>query len=152
MKKTVMACLKATPRPVKSLMLAMAGVIIIAVIALAAIVLFTIPGDITIIPGPTAAEVFLDPECTTPVSTIHWGQAERGTHLQFGFYIKNTGVEPIDVSITIAGDVSDYMTYSFTPASLPLNAGEVGLITWEADILATAPLATISWEYLGGTP
>jgi hypothetical protein len=144
--------IKATPRPARVLILALTGTLICTVIALAAVVLFVILADMNIVPGEQAAEVFLDEECTIPVPAVHWGDIERGTHQQLDLYVKNTGVEDIDVSIIIPEDVSTVMTYSITPVSIPLAADEVGHFTFSADILPTAPLGAVSWNYQGETP
>lgn len=144
--------LKAVPRPIRSLMLALVGVVVMSTVALAIVTLILIPSDMNIVPGEVAAEAFLDPECTIPIPAVHWGDIGRGTHQQFDFYIKNTGVEPITASMTIPEDVSSFMTYTFTPASIPLNAGEVGHFVFTADVLPTAPLGLQSWNYRVDTP
>ena len=104
-------------------------------------------------PAQPEAEVFYDPECTVPVHTVHWGEeVERGQGLEFVFYVKNTGTEPIDAGITIPDDVSAIMSYTFTPASLPLTANQTGNITLSIDILPDAPLGYYESSYDGYTP
>lgn len=127
-------------------------ILIFSTVVLAATVLVLIFSDMNIVPGEQAAEVFLDPEATIPVPAVHWGDIQRGSHQEFIFYVKNTGVEDIDASMDISDNVSSFMSYSFTPASIHLAAGEVGQITFSADILPTAPLGSQSWNYEVATP
>jgi hypothetical protein len=150
--KGLVTLFKATPRPVRSLTLALVATLVLAVVALAAVVLFIVVWDMTIVPGEQAAEVFLDEECTIPVPSVHWGSIQRGTQQQLDLYVKNTGVEPIDASINVPEDVSAYMTWDITPATITLNAGEVGHFTLVANILPTAPLGAVSGTYQGETP
>ena len=136
----------------RSFLLALAGILAFAGVAMALVVLFSVPADINITPGSTDAELFLDPAATIPVPAVHWGDVQRGSHIQLDLYLKNTGVEPITATLTIPEDMSLIMTYSFTPASIPLNAGEVGHFLFEADILPTAPLGLQNYSYEGNTP
>ena len=143
---------KAVKVVMKSAFLSTVCVLLFTTAVLAAAILISIPSDINIVPGEVTAEVFLDPEATIPVTAVHWGDVGRGTHQQFVFYVKNTGVEDIAASMSIPEDVSAFMTYSFTPASVALCSGEVGQITFEADILPTAVLGIKNWTYQVGTP
>jgi hypothetical protein len=141
--------LKAIPR---SALISVVLVLLLSTIALAATILVLIFSDMNIVPGEQAAEVFLDENATIPVPAVHWGDIPRGSHQEFNFYVKNTGVEDIDATMGISGNVSSFMTYSFTPASVHLAAGEVGQITFSADILPTATLGAKNWNYQVTTP
>lgn len=136
----------------RSVPLSLVLVLILCATALAATVLVLIFSDMNIIPGEQAAEVYLDPEATIPVPSVHWGDIQRGSHQEFIFYVKNTGVEDINASMGISANVSSFMEYSFTPASVHLSAGEVGQVTFSADILPTAPLGSKNWNYEVSTP
>lgn len=142
---------KAVKVVMKSAFLSTVCVLLFTTVVLAAAILISIPSDINIVTGEVTAEVFLDPEATIPVTAVHWGDVGRGTHQQFVFYVKNTGVEDIDASMSIPEDVSAFMTYSFTP-SVALSSGEVGQITFEADILPTAALGVRNWNFELSTP
>ena len=129
------------------------AVLLIISATLAAVVLFVIPNTMTIVSAPLEAEAFADLECTIPMPAIAWGNQEHGAHIQIIVYVKNTGVEPLTgVYMLIQEDVSAFMTYSFTPATLDLLAGEVGQFLFEADILPAAPLGAVSWTDQGMAP
>lgn len=135
-----------------SITMAIIWILVACTIVLAATVLVLVNWDMNIVPGETTAQVFIDPAATIPAPAIHWGDIGRGSHQQFIFYVKNTGVEPINASMTIPENVSAYMTYSFTPASRPLSAGQIGQFTLNIDILPAAPLGPINGNYKVDTP
>lgn len=136
-----------------SLVALIVAVVMIISATLAAVVLFVIPATINIVAAPLEAEAFADLECTIPMPAIAWGNQEHGAHLQIDIYVKNTGVEPLTgIYMVIQEDVSAFMTYSFTPATVDLLAGEVGHFLFEADILPAAPLGPQSFTYAGEAP
>ena len=119
----------------------------------AQVILFTIPNTMTIVSAPLEAEAFADLACTIPMPAIAWGNQEHGAHIQIDIFVKNTGVEPLTgVYMIIQEDVSAFMTYSFTPATLDLLAGEVGQFLFEADILPASLLGPVNWTDQGMAP
>lgn len=147
--KPLKRILKTAPR---SALMATVLILLLCTVALAATVLVIINSDMNIVPGEVSAGAYLDPDTTVEITAVHWGDIARGTHQEFVFYIKNTGVEDIEASMSISGNVSDIMTYSFTPSSAKLSAGEVATFTFEADILPTAALGSRSWDFQVSTP
>jgi len=130
-----------------------AAVVLLVSAALAAVVLFLIPSTINIVAAPLEAEAFADPLATIPMPAISWGDQEHGAHIQIDIYVKNTGVEPLTgVYLVIQEDVSAFMTYSFTPATVDLLAGSIGHFLFEADIPVAAPLGPQSFTYAGMAP
>ena len=136
----------------QSALLSAVLILLVCTVALAATVLVLINSDMNIVPGEVSAGAYLDPEATIEVTAVHWGDTPRGTHQQFTFYVKNTGVEEIEATMSISGNVSDFMTYSFAPPSANLSAGEVGEFLFEADILPEADLGSKNWNYEVTTP
>ena len=136
-----------------ALIAVMLAIVLIVSATVAAVTLFTIPNTINIVAAPLEAQPFADPAATIPMPAIGWGDQEHGAHIQIDIYVKNTGIEPLTgVNIAIQEDVSAYMTYSFTPATVDLLAGEVGHFLFEADILGAAPLGVQSWDDVGLAP
>lgn len=146
-------CLAAVPRPVKALIMALAGTLLLVSIALAAVVvLFEYDWYATIVPGEQAGELYLDEACTIPAAPFYWDNLPRGTYHYLELYVKNSGVEPIDAYIYVPTDVSAYIIWTITPASIPLNAGEVGHFTVEAYVPPTATLGDVQGKYRGEAP
>lgn len=136
-----------------SLVAVIVAIVLIISATLAVVTLFVIPATINIIVAPLEAEAFADPDCTIPMPAISWGDQEHGAHIQIDIYVKNTGVEPLTgVYLVVQEDVSAFMVYSFTPATVDLASGEVGHFLFEADILPAAPLGPQSFTYAGMAP
>ena len=104
----------------------------------------SIPCDLTIILGPKALGAFVDSECSTPITSLHWGEVKRGSSASFDMYLKNTGVEAIKVGARVPEDISAWGSVTMAPAAVSLAASEVQKVTIKMSILPGATLGAQS--------
>ena len=64
----------------------------------------TIPIDFTVVIGVQDVKMYIDPECTTLVTSIHFGEVARGNTKTFTMYAKNIGDETVNLETRFYGD------------------------------------------------
>ena len=86
-----------------------------------------IPCDLTIIEGITDIEIYSNEACTIPVTAIHFGDVRRGSTLIFEMWVKNIGVEPVSLSVSL----SETWVTILPSVGIPLDGGDVQPYTLE---------------------
>ena len=85
--------------------------------------LFSNKGTITTV----NVEVYQDSGCTQVLSTVNWGNLSPGSSSNKTIYVKNTGNEPVSLSMTIntwsPSNAANYITFAWNREGNALNAG-----------------------------
>jgi len=103
-------------------------------------VLKTVPSDVNIIIGPKGLGVFVDLECTLPLTALHWGDVARGQSPSLDTYLKNIETEPINVGANTLENISAWGSLVGAPVAVSLNGGVVKKMTITLNTLAGAPV------------
>lgn len=74
----------------------------------------------------------------------YFGVVEQGQHLTAEFFVKNKGSTAQVIGLMFVNDVSAVMTYEFSPALVEILPNDVVMFTWQADVLADAPVGAIT--------
>lgn len=105
-----------------------------------------VPAEITVVEGLKSVQTYVEPECVNPMNNIIWSAIPRGTSIDFDVYVRNEGLEPVDVAIQSTGDTS-WGTVTITPPATTLIAtGEVAHFVCDISVLASAPLGTYDFN------
>ena len=116
------------------------------VVALASTVLWVITVDIGIVEGPTEITVYSDADLTNQISSLSWVEFPRGTQSEFDLWVKNTGVEPINLQASVVGDTS-WGDVVITPGdTVSLSSQEVAQYTLSIAVPADTPLGQQSFQ------
>lgn len=75
--------------------------------------------------------VYLESECTTPISHIDWGLMDPGSSKQFTIYVKNEGNVPIKLSMETGNWTPPVASYYIT-------------LTWDRQDYILAPGGNVS--------
>ena len=101
-------------------------------------VLKTFPMDLTVILGPKGLGVFLDSGATQPLVAVRWGEVSRGSSASFTVYLKNLGIEIINVGVGTVEDISAWGSLEGIPPSVTLLAGEIKQMVMKLSVLSGA--------------
>jgi hypothetical protein len=135
----------------RALIISLLVIALVATTIYALTTFFTVPWDMTVvIPSVKSVAVFSDAQGTQPVVAHHWGNVSPGQSLTFDFYLKNTGTGAVTVGMIIPEDMTNILTgVTFTPATLSLNAGQIGKTTFTATVSADATAGLKQGTYQG---
>ena len=113
---------------------------LIGTIALAQILLKSIPVTVNVVEGIKAIEVYSDPGLTQILDYIDLGDMGRGASYTSYFYIKNIGDESLNIDLTATG-VNYWAVASFGPTTpFFLSPGSSASCWIRLDVMQTAEL------------
>jgi len=98
--------------------------------------------------GSVAA--YTDPECTVPLTVIHWGMLELDNPTNYILYVKNTGVKSITVAFTLENFVpaaaETELDVSFDYAGQVLVSNQVLPVHMTVTVHADSSLTTFNFD------
>ena len=117
--------------------LAILVALIVFGVALAAVILATIPSSVTV--TGQAIGVYTDNTCAEKITNLDWGDVARGTSAEWTVYVKNEGTAAVVVSVETTGLPGEITLTAPSTASLDVGASEAMVLT--LDVGLTAPVA-----------
>lgn len=116
----------------------------------------SIPIDWTIIEGVKKVEVYDDDTVTCPFIALHFGEIPQGETRDFTCYVRNDGLVPSDVQLTVVGAPAG-ATIALTPdfaTPVPMAPGESATVEIAVTIAPDAVLEfqSVTLEVSDGQP
>jgi len=131
----------------RSLAVSLAAFFVIVTGAYAYTALRQIPVYIEIISGPKTLQVYSEPTLAVPINSIKIAIFRRGTTDVKPLWLKNTGVEPFDLSVRGFPEAPSWGEVTYQPTDFgTLLGGETANMTMTIYVFPTTPAGNVTYQ------
>lgn len=110
---------------------------------------YRIPNSVSV-KSSVGLGVYSDQACTTPLTSINWGEVTPGQSYQRTIYVKNLGNVKVKLNMNVGNwtpsSASNYLTLTWNRENYDLNIGESIGATLTLTVSSNAPAGSFSFD------